>query len=64
MENVMFTVKMLSAYTNESIMEMAEKAGLDGYHLQQVSSGRTKMTAEDIIKLSLYTGIDPKRIQY
>lgn len=64
MENIMFTVKMLAAYKSESIAELAEHSGIDPVHLQQVSAGRLKMTADDLIKLSDYTGIDIRKIQY
>lgn len=64
MDNVMFTVKMLSAYMNETISELAEHSGIEPSHLQQVSTGRLKMSADDLIKLSDYTGIDVRRIKY
>lgn len=64
MDNIKFTVKMMAAYMQETIAELAEHSGIDPTHLQQVSSGRLKMTADDLIKLSDYTGIDVRRIQY
>lgn len=64
MENIMFNIKMLAAYKNESIAELAEHSDIDPVHLQQVSAGRLKMTADDLIKLSDYTGIDIRKIQY
>lgn len=64
MDNIKFTVKMMAAYMKETIAELAEHSGIDPTHLQQVSSGRLKMTADDLIKLSDYTGIDVRRIQY
>lgn len=64
MENIKFTVKMLANYMKESIAELAEHANIDKYHLQQVSAGRVKMSADDLIKLSDYTGIDVHNIDY
>lgn len=46
-----------------TIAELAEKCGINKYHLQQVSCGRLKMTSEDIIKLSEFTGVKPKEIK-
>ena len=63
MENVKWTVRMLAAYMKESIEDMADKADIDSSHLKSVSSGRAKMTADDLLKLARYTGIDPFMIQ-
>lgn len=64
MENIKFNIKMLANYMKENISEMAEHAGIDKYHLQQVSAGRIKLTADDLVKLSDYTGIDVHNIDY
>lgn len=64
MEELKFTVRMLAAYMKMSIEEMAKGAGLGEAHLKSVSSGRATMTAEDIMKLSLFTGIPAEKIQY
>lgn len=63
MEDVKFTVRMLGAYMKESITELAKNSGIDPNHLLQVSCGRVKMTADDMLKLSKYTGIDVHKIQ-
>lgn len=63
MEDLKFTVRMLAAYMQLSITEMAERAGINAEHLANVSMGRTKMTADDIVKLSDFTGIPAKNIQ-
>jgi len=64
MENVIFTVKMLAALMKMSITELANKAQISPDHLLSVSSGRTKMTADDIVKLSDLTGIPPQNIEH
>lgn len=64
MENIKFTVKMMAAYMKETIADLAEHAGIDPTHLQQVSTGRLKMSADDLVKLSDYTGIDVHNIEY
>lgn len=63
MEDVKFTVRMLGAYMKESIADLAKNSGIDPNHLLQVSCGRVKMTADDMLKLSKYTGIDVHKIQ-
>lgn len=62
MDDVMFSVRMLAAYMRMSIEKLAEHCEIDAYHLQQVSSGRVKMSADDIVKLSNGTGIPVTRI--
>lgn len=62
-KKIMFNVKMLAAYMKESVAELAEHAGIDVYHLQQVSYGRIKMTTDDLVKLHNYTGIDVNSIE-
>lgn len=58
-----YSVKALSALMGLTISELAEKCGINKYHLQQVSCGRIKMSSEDIIKLSKYTGVSAKEIK-
>lgn len=64
MDDVMFTVRMLAAYMRMSIEKLAEHCGIDSYHLAQVSCGRVKMSADDIVKLSKHTGIPAERIEH
>ncbi len=64
MENIKFTVKMLAALMKQTIAELAESAGIEPNHLQQVSTGRLKMSAYDLVQLSDYTGIDVHNIEY
>lgn len=63
MENIKFNVRMLAAMMKMPISELAEKAEIDPNHLASVSAGRTRMTADDLIKLSNLTGVDPKKIE-
>lgn len=46
-----------------SIEELAKRADIDPNHLKSVSSGRTTMTARDLIQLSIVTGVSPSNIQ-
>lgn len=62
-KQIIFSVKMLSAYMKQTVSELAENAGIDVYHLQQVSCGRVKITADDLVKLHNYTGIDVNNIE-
>lgn len=64
MDNVMFSVRMLAAYMRVSIEELAKQCGISPDHLKQVSSGRLKMSADDIVKLSKTTGIPAERIEH
>ena len=64
MENVIFSVKMLAALMKASISELAVNAGISPDHLLSVSSGRTKMTADDVVKLSTLTGIPAQNIEH
>lgn len=64
MEEVKFTVRMLAAYMKMNTETLAEKAGISADHLKNVSAGRTKMTADDIVKLSNFTGIPVKNIEH
>lgn len=62
-KKIRYTVKMLAAYMNQSVAELAKNAGIDVYHLQQVASGRVKLNAYDLVKLREYTGIDVSDMQ-
>ena len=64
MEEVKFTIRMLAAYMKMNTEMLAEKAGISVDHLKNVSAGRTKMTADDIVKLSNFTGIPVKNIEH
>ena len=62
-ETIKMNVKALAANMNLSIEKLAELAGINVNHLLQVSCGRVKMTAEDIVKLAKCTGFSPFNIQ-
>lgn len=61
---VKFNVKMLAAYMGQSIKELAKNSGINPNHLCDVSSGRVKMTADDLGKLAKYTGVSVYDIAY
>lgn len=64
MEDIKFSVRMLAAHMKTSIEGLAEKANISVSHLKSVSSGRAKMTADDIVKLSDLTGIPAQNIEH
>lgn len=64
MNEIKFNIRMLAAYMRMSIIKLAEGAGINKDHLLNVSAGRTGMTADDIVKLSEFTGIPAKNIEH
>ncbi len=62
-KKLIFSVKMLAAYMKVSVPDLAKNAGIDVYHLQQVSYGRVKLSTDDLVKLHNYTGIDVNNIE-
>lgn len=62
MEDVTFNIKMLAAYMQISIEALAKAVDINPQHLFDVSSGRVKLTGDDLVKLSNYTGIPAKNI--
>lgn len=64
MDNVMFNVRMLAAMMKTSISGLADMAEIKPQHLLDVSCGRTKMSADDIVKLSSLTGVPAKQIEH
>lgn len=63
MENIRLNVKALAAVMGMSIEQMARECGIKEAHLKSVSSGRATMTAEDLLKLSKFTGVNPFNIE-
>lgn len=63
MEGIKLNVKALAGYMRMTIYDLASGAGIDGYHLQAVSADRAKMTADDLVKLAQFTGINPFNIE-
>ncbi len=64
MKDIKFTVRMIAAYMEMSIEELAKAADIDVYHLQAVNSKKIKMTADDLVKLSNISGIPHDKINY
>ena len=64
MDTVKLNVRAIAANEKISIEKLAEKCDIEPSHLKSVSSGRTVMTARDLIQLALNTGISPYNIQY
>lgn len=62
-QSIKLNVKAIAGYMRMNVLELATSAGIDGYHLQAVSADRAKLTADDLIKLSQYTGISPFNIE-
>lgn len=62
MENLKLTVRAIAANMKISIEELAKRCDINPYHLKQVSAGNVKMLAEDVHKISEYTGIPADNI--
>lgn len=62
MEDVRLNVRALAAMKKVSITDLAEACGINPNHLKQVSAGNVKMTAEDLKRLSEYTGVPADNI--
>ena len=63
MEDYKLTVKALAANLNIPIEELAVQSGINPTHLKNVSAGRAKMTADDVLKLSEFTGVPARNIE-
>ncbi len=63
MDNIVLNIKALAAMLNMNIEELSEKCGIDYNHLKQVSAGRVKMTADDLKRLSAFTGVPAENIR-
>lgn len=62
MENLKLTVRAIAANMKISIEELAKRCEINPHHLKQVSAGNVKMLAEDVHKISEYTGIPADNI--
>lgn len=62
MAEIKMNVRALAANMKISIDKLAELAGINAQHLKDVSSGRTTMTARDLIKLAQVTNVSPYNI--
>ena len=58
-EKKKYTVKAIAAVMDTTIEGLADQAGIAFDHLKGVSCGRLRMTADDLLKLSAVSGIDP-----
>ena len=56
-------VKTLAAYMDLSVSDLARKCNISENHLIAVMSGRAKMTAEDLTKLSFFTKVPIQNIE-
>jgi len=63
MENLQFSVRALAALMDMSIVELAEKCGINPYHLKQVSAGNVTMTGEDLKRLAKFTKVPADNIK-
>lgn len=63
-EKIIWTVRMLAAYMDLSIEGLADKAEINPAHLRNVTLGRAKITGDDIVKLSMVTGIPIDKIEH
>ncbi len=64
MENIKMNVKTLAAYMDMSVSDLAKACGISENHLIAVMSQRARMTAEDLVQLSEFTGIPKDNIEY
>lgn len=63
MDDIQLTVKAIAGQMNESIESLAKHCDINPIHLKNVSLGITRMTAEDLKKLSKYSGIPADNIK-
>mgnify|MGYP002623674025 CR=1 FL=1 len=59
---VKLNIRALAALNKMSIETLAKESGISPSHLLNVSAGRSVFTAEDLMKLSAYTGVPVDRI--
>ena len=62
MDNIQLNVRALAAMLKISIEELARRCEISPAHLKQVSAGNAKMTAEDLKRLSKFTGVPADNI--
>lgn len=63
MEDIILNIRALAAMKEMTIEKLAVECGISPAHLKDVSSGRTRMTIEDLRKLSAYTGVPADNIK-
>lgn len=64
MENMVLTIKAIADSKGMTIPQLAEACGISVSHLYDVSSGRTKMAAEDLYLISKFAGVKMENIQF
>ena len=62
MEDLKLSIRAIAANLKISIEELAKRCDISPNHLKQVSAGNTRMLAEDLRKISDYTGIPADNI--
>lgn len=62
-KSVKLSVRALAANMKVSVEKLAEIAEIDPVHLRNVSLGRARMTATELVRLSLATNISPFNIE-
>ena len=63
MDGIKLSIKALAAVKGMTIKELADASGISQTHLKDISCGRVRMTADDLIKLSKATEIPMENIQ-
>lgn len=60
---VKMTVPMICAYLNVSTDKLADMAQIKRNHLRAVRAGRARMTADDLLGLSIAANLKPEEIE-
>lgn len=63
MDDIQLDVVMLARKMGMNIEELADACGINKTHLKNVSAGVTRMTAEDLKRLSITTGVPTANIK-
>lgn len=63
MEEYTLNVQAIAKNMDLTIGELAEQAGINRDHLYDVSAGRIRMTADDLLKLAKVSGLPPQNIR-
>ena len=63
MEEYTLSIKAIAVNMSMTIGELADSAGIERNHLYEVSAGRAKMTADDLLRISKATNIPPTNIR-
>ena len=63
MEEYILSIKAIAANMNMTIGELADCAGIERNHLYEVTAGRVKMTADDLLRISKASNVPPTNIR-